>query len=650
MTTCALFPLVTHTHMTMVLADASVDRSNLPLDAVVELLATAIRVELDDLVWVLHVIWDDGALPPPSSPPTQIRVPLAANVTTFVHAALSSFSDDWGIAFDQVLIETSGIDPAGSLNASLWAAMAGLPCPVCVEYMFDDVEVWNMLPVTLGLLPIVPVQPVALLGPMPEAHVIKTLLIELVDIVNDANPQQAAQQWVADAITAGRFRAWIRRWASVASQMYGSTALKPPAWPLDALRLRFEGDPSVVLPIPAQTNVESFSRWARTVTHRRVGVAIGGAGAQSYVGIPFIEQLVDAGVPIDIMSGSSTGAFITAFYAALGDKGLTRMLLNSNTIGWGVFFALVNNMPLTWWLGWATHFVDLGDLAQPTIAVASAIDQGDAFHMTSGLAGKSLMASGSMPPFVATYIGNTRLLDGGLTQDVPTAVLNSAGATLVLAAQSIPKVMTIPSVPEAVPVPYLTKYAITLNPVVRLFDYYRGFISLFRQAAFSQEQYAQVFYSATTRYSSAGTWFAGPRIADEAAQSQALANAITQAVGYWNDLLLDAPGRVRINRTTHEVEIGAAVEIGFVFDNSLGQWRLSADASQVVFEVGQYVVSFASSLTVTIINPPTGPGLLTEYETLIATASALAPAQISFSPPIISPITSPTTFNLTVVP
>ncbi len=648
MTAYSLYPLVTHTSMTMVLADPSVDRTNLPLAAVVELLAETVRVELEDLVWVLHVVWDDPPLPPPppSSPPTEIRVPLVANVTTFVNAALIDFSERWGIAFDQVLIETSGIDPTGSLNAALWAAMVGLPCTSCVDYLVDDPEVWNMLPATIGILPLVTVQPVALLGPMPEAHVIKTLLIELLAISNSMNPGQAAADWLTDAIATHRFRAWLRRWITVVTQMYGSTAFKPPAWPLDAVRLRFDGNPTVILPTPADDNIASFSRWGRTVTQRRVGLAIGGAGAQSYVGIPFIEQLIDAGVPIDIMSGSSTGAFITAFYAALGDKGLLRMLLNSNTIGWGVFFALVNNMPLTWWLGWATHFVDLGDLAQPVVAVATAVDQGDAVHMTSGLAGKSLMASGSMPPFVATYIGNTRLLDGGLSQDVPTAVLNSAGASLVLAAQSIPKVMAIPSVPEFIPVPYLTKYAITLNPVVRLLDYYRGFITLFRQAAYSQEQYAQVFYSATTQFSSAGTWFAGPRIAHEAANSQALQDAVAEAVVYWNELLLDAPGRVRINLGTKRVEVGPAVELGYVFDEGLAQLRLTDDASRVVSEVAKFVTNIGSSLTVEFRYPPTNPPNA-DHETLITTTAG--PAPVVFLLPVLEPLLTTLTFDLAIL-
>jgi len=647
MTTSSLYPLVTETTMTMVLADASVDRTSLPIAGVVGILAETIRVELDDLVWVLHVVWDDGSLPPPSSPPTEIRVPLAANVTTTVNTALIDFAVDWGIAFDQVLIETSSLDPNGSLNAQLWAAMVGLPCPACIDYLFDDPEVWNNLPLTIGILPIVPVQPVVLLGPMPEAHVIKTLLIELLGILNAMNPGQAAQQWLSDAIASHRLRNWLKRWVTVVTQLYGSTAFKPPAWPLDAVRLRFEGDPTIVLPTPAEDNVESFGRWARTVTQRRVGLAIGGAGAQSYVGIPFIEQLRDAGVPIDIMSGSSTGAFITAFYAALGDRGLLRMLLNSNTIGWGVFFALINNMPLTWWLGWATHFVDLGDLAQPTISVATSAEKGDAVHMISGLAGKSLMASGSMPPFVATYIGNTRFLDGGLSQDVPTAVLNSAGATLVVAAQSIPRVMTIPSVPEFIPVPYFKKYLVTINPLVRVLDYYRGFITLFRQAAFSQEQYAQVFYSATTKFSSAGTWYAGPRIAHEAAQSQALQDAVAEALVFWNELLLDAPGRVRVNRTTNEVEVGVAVELGFEFDVGLGQWRLNEDGGRVVALIGKYVaLSGASSLEVTIINPSVA---LANYEAPLVATSGLLPAQVVFQPPGVSSA-SDTSFSLVVVP
>lgn len=650
MTTSSLYPLQLTTSLTMVLADPAVDRSDLPLDAIVELLAQTIRSELDDLVWVLHVVWDAGPPPPPTQPPTQIRVPLASPppaITAFVRAALGTFLDEWGIAFDQVLIETSGIDPTGALDAALWAAMIGLPCTTCINYLVDDPEQWDMLPLTIGILPIIDVQPVALLGPLPEAHLIKNLLVELVGILNAMDPLTEAQNWLSDLVTTGRLQRWIRRWVSVTTQMYGSTYFTPPAWPLDAVRLRFEGDPTLPVPIPPETNGESFSRWARAVTKRRVGVAIGGAGAQSYVGIPFVQQLHDAGIPIDLMSGSSTGAFISAFYAALGESGLTRMLYGNNIIGWGVFFALVNNMPLTWWLAWSTQFLDLGELAQPVVTVATSAEQGDAVHMTSGLAGKRLMASGSMPPFVATYIGNKRMLDGGLSQDVPSAVLQAAGASLVVAAQAVPRVMPIPTLPDFVPVPYLTKWAITLNPFVRSLDGYRAFVTIFRQAAFSQEQYAQVFYNATTLFSTAGTWFAARRIAYEAANSQALQDAVLEAKAHWDDLLLDAPGRVRINLTTNQVETGSAVEFGLVFDGSLAQWRLTDDGTQSLQEVGPFVNSFASQLQVTILDPPAAPPLV-DYQNLILTASGLAPAQVVFLTSVTG--AGETRFELAIIP
>ncbi|GEM_PF-4830517 len=637
------FPLVTRAATTMVLTDPTVDRAGLPLSAMVERLAEVIRSELSDLTWVLHVIWDDGVVPPAGSPPSFIRVPPAANLTVFVHDAIEDFCQTWGIAFDQVLIEASGLDPDGLRNAELWWAMDGLPYPAGVDYLFDAPQVWDELPATLGLLPTLAAQPVALLGPVPEAQIVRNLLVELGTIATSSNPPGKFGQFLNDGVASGRFAGWLRRWVAVVSQVYGSAARIPLPWPLDAVRLRL--DPGNPVLTPEQDNDSSYGRWSRAVTHRRVGVALGGAGAQSYIGIPFIQQLKDAGVPIDILSGSSTGTFVGAFYSALGERGLLRMLLNSNTIGWGVFFALLNNFPLTWWLSWATEFIDLSELAQPTISVSTTANEGDAFHQTAGLTGKSLMASGSLPPFISTYIGNTRLLDGGLSQDVPTAVLSTAGASLVLAAQAIPKLAPIPRVPSFLPIPLGLKTLVSLNPLVRGLDYYRGYISLFRQAAHSQEQYAQVFYDATTVLSSAGSWYAGPRIAAEAAVSQALHDAIAEAVVHWQALLTDAPGRVRINRASAEVEIGPAVDIGFEFAPT-GALRLTPDAERVLAEVGRYVNTNAAILEVEFTNLG---GAVTQAlaEALVQTASALGPAKLGFTATATVPVAQPS-FNLSL--
>ena len=138
----------------------------------------------------------------PGTPPSEIRVPTSTpDIGLFVHDALQEFSDTWGIAFDQVLIETSGINPSGSLDADMWWAMDGLDCTASVDYLIDAPAQWFELPTTLGLLPAtVNAQPVALLAPLPEAHVVRTLLIELLDILSAANPAQEALDWWTDAL------------------------------------------------------------------------------------------------------------------------------------------------------------------------------------------------------------------------------------------------------------------------------------------------------------------------------------------------------------------------------------------------------------------------------------------------------------------
>jgi len=270
------------------------------------------------------------------------------------------------------------------------------------------------------------------------------------------------------------------------------------------------------------------------------------------------------------------------------------------------------------------------DLGQPTIAVSTVAQTGEANYQTSGLIGKSLMASGSLPPFVATYIGNTRLLDGGPTQDLPTAILRAAGAELVLAVQPIPKLTSIPRPSDQVGVSYLSKWATSFNPVVRGRDAYRAYLMLFRQAALGHEQHADVSYNATPTSSGAGTWYAGPRIAQEAADSQALKHAIDEAQAHWYALRNDdAPGRVRVNRDTNTVEIGLAVDIGF--ERAPGsKWRLRGDAKQVLMAVGTYVDSSAvSGLAIELINTSEIPAA--DYQPLFEAATGLDAEQISYT-------------------
>src|SRR5205814_2060077 len=67
---------------------------------------------------------------------------------------------------------------------------------------------------------------------------------------------------------------------------------------------------------------DSFSRLGRAMTHRRVGLALGGSGAWSYGHVALIHALLALDVPIDMVSGSSGGAIAGTYYCARGEAGL----------------------------------------------------------------------------------------------------------------------------------------------------------------------------------------------------------------------------------------------------------------------------------------------------------------------------------------
>ncbi|MGD2087549.1 MAG: cyclic nucleotide-binding domain-containing protein [Candidatus Aminicenantes bacterium] len=66
-------------------------------------------------------------------------------------------------------------------------------------------------------------------------------------------------------------------------------------------------------------NKQDFLRLARILSHRAVGLALGGGAAKGIAHIGVIRALREAGIPIDIVAGSSMGAIIGALYAMGND-------------------------------------------------------------------------------------------------------------------------------------------------------------------------------------------------------------------------------------------------------------------------------------------------------------------------------------------
>lgn len=55
------------------------------------------------------------------------------------------------------------------------------------------------------------------------------------------------------------------------------------------------------------------SRVARSITGHSVGVVLGGGGARGFAHLGILTALNEAGIPIDLMGGTSMGAFIAGY-------------------------------------------------------------------------------------------------------------------------------------------------------------------------------------------------------------------------------------------------------------------------------------------------------------------------------------------------
>jgi predicted acylesterase/phospholipase RssA len=97
--------------------------------------------------------------------------------------------------------------------------------------------------------------------------------------------------------------------------------LPPTAIRLHALT---EGTHAPVLGYAGQA--QALGRWARAVTFRRVGVALGGGGAWGWAHVSLLSGMARMGVPVDIISGVSFGATAGAFYGIAGDAGLAYLV------------------------------------------------------------------------------------------------------------------------------------------------------------------------------------------------------------------------------------------------------------------------------------------------------------------------------------
>ncbi|HZK24940.1 MAG TPA: patatin-like phospholipase family protein [Oscillospiraceae bacterium] len=172
---------------------------------------------------------------------------------------------------------------------------------------------------------------------------------------------------------------------------------------------------------------------------KKVGLALGGGSARGFAHIGVIKVLKLAGVPIDLITGTSMGSVVGAAYCA----GLELPLLER----------LFSHADSKLWLDWTFPHMGLaaGDkleqlmllltrrktfdqLEVPLAIVATDLCRGEKVVMQEGLVARAVRASAAIPGiFRPLEEGEQVLVDGAVIERVPAPTARTLGADLVIA-------------------------------------------------------------------------------------------------------------------------------------------------------------------------------------------------------------------------
>uniref|UniRef100_A0A8C0YBF0 Patatin like phospholipase domain containing 7 n=1 Tax=Cyprinus carpio carpio TaxID=630221 RepID=A0A8C0YBF0_CYPCA len=190
-----------------------------------------------------------------------------------------------------------------------------------------------------------------------------------------------------------------------------------------------------------------FSRLARVLTGNAIALVLGGGGARGCCQVGVIRALSEAGIPIDLVGGTSIGSMMGALYAE--ERSYSRMKIRARE--WAmemtsVFKKMLDlTYPITSMFSGASFnssinavFKDkqIEDLWIPYFNITTDITASVMRVHTDGSLWRyvrsSMSLSGYLPPLCDPKDGHL-LMDGGYINNLPADVARSMGAKVVIA-------------------------------------------------------------------------------------------------------------------------------------------------------------------------------------------------------------------------
>ncbi len=171
----------------------------------------------------------------------------------------------------------------------------------------------------------------------------------------------------------------------------------------------------------------------------RVGLALAGGFARGIAHIGVMRILREAGIPIDVVAGTSVGALIgAAFCAGTSLEEMEHIGATTSFTDFGrwtpSWLGLATNQRLEKFLARFTPVKTFEEMAIPLAIATTDINAGVSVYYTRGPVGLPLRASCAYPGlFVPIQFEGRTLVDGFLTAPVPVEGALLLGADIVIA-------------------------------------------------------------------------------------------------------------------------------------------------------------------------------------------------------------------------
>jgi len=172
----------------------------------------------------------------------------------------------------------------------------------------------------------------------------------------------------------------------------------------------------------------------------RVGIALSGGAARCIAHIGVLEVLESEGINIDLIAGTSGGAFVGALFAS----GVSLLELEELAfkLSWrGMvkpYFSrqgLIPNKNLLKYVTKKIGHIDFKNLKIPLAVVAADLRSGEKVILTEGPVAEAVAASCSLPVVFSPHHQHGKILvDGGIASNLPVQTLvENMGATMTIA-------------------------------------------------------------------------------------------------------------------------------------------------------------------------------------------------------------------------